>query len=70
ITEGYLDAMSVSQVQNHKWPVVSVPNGAAGAANAIRKNLKWLEDNFEEIVLMFDMDEDGQKAALECAPLF
>ena len=31
ITEGEIDAMSVSQVQQNKYPVVSVPNGAAAA---------------------------------------
>jgi twinkle protein len=30
ITEGEIDALSVSQAQGNKWPVVSVPNGAAG----------------------------------------
>jgi twinkle protein len=27
ITEGEIDALSVSQLQDNKWPVVSVPNG-------------------------------------------
>ena len=31
ITEGEIDALSVSQIQNHKWPVVSLPNGASSA---------------------------------------
>ena len=35
ITEGEIDAMSVSQLQQNKWPVVSVPNGAQGAAKSI-----------------------------------
>ncbi|TPI67586.1 toprim domain-containing protein [Mesorhizobium sp. B3-1-3] len=65
ITEGELDAISLSQMQGHKWAVVSVPNGADGAAKALRKNLQWLEQ-FEEIVLMFDQDEPGQKATDEC----
>lgn len=70
ITEGELDAMSISQVQNHKWPVVSIPNGAQSAKKSITQNLRWLEENFEEIVLMFDMDEPGQEAAIEVAQLF
>jgi twinkle protein len=69
ITEGEIDAMSVSQVQNHKWPVVSVPNGAQGAKKALQNNLEWLEE-FEEIILMFDNDEPGNLALEECAPLF
>lgn len=69
ITEGEIDCMTVSQMQNNKWPVISVPNGAQGAAKAIKANLEYF-DAFEEVVLMFDMDEPGQKAAQECAQLF
>lgn len=69
VTEGEIDAMSVSQVQGNKWPVISVPNGAQGAAKAIKQNLSYF-DAFEEVVLMFDMDEPGTKAAQECAALF
>lgn len=68
ITEGEIDAMSVSQVQQHKWPVVSIPTGASGAAKAVLKSLDWLE-GFERVVFMFDMDEPGRKAAAECAAL-
>lgn len=69
ITEGEVDALSVSQLQGNKWPVVSVPNGAQGAKASISAHLEWLE-KFETIVLMFDMDEPGQEAARECAMLF
>jgi twinkle protein len=65
IVEGELDAISLSQMQGHKWPVVSIPNGCDGAAKALRKSLQWLEQ-FDEIVLMFDQDEPGQKATDEC----
>lgn len=68
ITEGEIDALSVSQVQQNKWPVVSLPNGAQSAAKAIKANLEWLE-KFEEVVLMFDMDEPGHKAVEEVAGL-
>lgn len=68
ITEGELDALSMSQVMGNKWPVVSVPNGAQGASKTIKKRYDYLE-NFEEIILMFDQDEPGQKAAAECAEL-
>jgi len=69
ITEGELDAMSVSQVQGNKWPVVSVPNGAQGAKKALAAALEWLE-RFDEVILMFDQDEPGRDAVAECAPLF
>ena len=66
VTEGEFDAMSVSQVQEHKWPVVSVGAGAANALDHLLLNLDFLL-SFEEVILMFDMDEQGQKAAKECA---
>jgi twinkle protein len=68
VTEGELDAMAMSQVQGNKWPVVSVPNGAQGAVRCFRQNLDWL-NRFEEIILMFDMDEAGQEAAKKCAEI-
>lgn len=66
ITEGEVDALSVSQVQGNKWPVVSIPNGAQAARKAIEANLEYL-NNFEEIILMFDMDDPGRKACEDCA---
>jgi twinkle protein len=66
VTEGEIDALSVSQLQNNKWPVVSVPNGAQGAKKAIQKSLDWLQ-GFQSVVFMFDNDEQGRAAALECA---
>lgn len=68
ITEGEIDAMSVSQVQGNKWPVVSLPNGAQGAVNAIKKSLEYVT-SFDEVVIMFDMDEPGQEAAIKVAEL-
>lgn len=80
ITEGEIDCMTISQLQGHKWPVVSINNGADGAKNSIKKNLQWL-NTFEEVVLVFDQDEPktkkdgtvfypGQDAARECVALF
>ncbi|MEW5249931.1 toprim domain-containing protein [Microbulbifer sp. 2201CG32-9] len=68
ITEGEIDTLTVSQLQNNKWPVVSVPNGAQGASKTIAQEIEWLEQ-FEKVIFMFDMDEPGQTAALECAEL-
>lgn len=68
ITEGEIDALSVSQVQGNKWPVVSIPNGAQAARKAIEANLEYL-NNFEEIILMFDMDDPGRKACEDCAKI-
>jgi len=68
VVEGELDALAVSQAQGNEWPVVSVPNGANGAVSAFKKNLEYLE-GFKSVVIMFDMDEPGQKAARECAEI-
>jgi twinkle protein len=68
ITEGEIDALTVSQLQSNKWPVVSIPTGADGAVKAIRKQLAWVE-GFDKVIFMFDMDEPGREAALECAQL-
>mgnify|MGYP000462482925 CR=1 FL=1 len=69
ITEGEIDAMSISQVQNNKYPVVSVPNGAAAAKKDIKKQLEWLL-GFKEIVICFDNDKVGKEAAEQVASLF
>ena len=69
ITEGEIDALSVAESQNCKYPVVSIPNGVKSAKKAIAKDLEWLL-GFEEIILMFDMDPQGQKAATEVAEFF
>lgn len=68
ITEGELDALSFSQAQGNKYPVVSLPTGSKGAHKVIAKNLDYLS-NFDEILLSFDMDEPGQEAAEKCAKL-
>ena len=67
ITEGEIDCLTVAQIVGEgKWPVVSLPTGAASAKNVFKKQLKWL-DKFEEVILMFDADEPGNKAAEECS---
>lgn len=68
VTEGEIDALSVSQLQNNKWPVVSIPNGAQGAVNAFRKSIGYLE-KFDEVVICFDQDDPGRAAAKACAEL-
>jgi twinkle protein len=69
IAEGEIDALSISQMQGNKWPVVSIPNGAQGAKKSLAKHLEWL-NTFDEVVLAFDMDEPGRDAAQACATLF
>lgn len=68
ITEGEIDCMSIAQVQEGKWPVVSLPMGAAGAVKAIKANYDFVA-SYAEIVLCFDNDEAGKKAAKEVADI-
>ena len=68
ITEGEIDCLSVSQIQANKWPVVSLPSGAAGAVKSIKDNLEFVE-SFAQIILCFDMDDAGRKATQEVAQL-
>jgi len=62
VVEGEIDALSLSQVLDHKWPVVSLSNGAGSAERAVRDNLEWLEQ-YDEVVLMLDQDDEGRKGA-------
>ena len=66
ITEGEIDCLSVAQAFGNKYPVVSLPNGAAAAVKAIEKSYEWLL-KFEKVILCFDMDEPGRKAVQEAA---
>ncbi|MFK5974168.1 MAG: toprim domain-containing protein [Flavobacteriaceae bacterium] len=71
ITEGALDAMAVQQVYKDKkqeWAVVSVVNGAANAYKQIMSNLEYV-NSFEEVVFLFDADEQGQDGAKVCAKI-
>lgn len=68
ITEGELDAMSVSQVQQNKYPVVSLSGGAGNAVHDMKRHYEWLCE-FDKIVLMFDDDKDGRHAAEVCAEI-
>ena len=62
VTEGEIDCLTVSQLQGNKWPVVSLPSGAASAKSSFKKNLEWLS-SWEEVVVMFDEDKAGREAA-------
>jgi twinkle protein len=66
ITEGEIDAMTISQLQGNKWPVVSVKSGAAGAHKDLAKAVEWLEQ-FEEVVMCLDMDKPGKDAVDKCS---
>lgn len=61
ITEGEIDCLTVSQIQDNKYPVVSVPFGAGSAKKIFKAQAEWLQ-GFDEVIVMFDMDEAGHKA--------
>jgi twinkle protein len=69
IVEGEFDALAAYQMTGSQYPVVSVRNGATSAAKDCRLFYDWL-NSFENVVICFDADEPGQKAAKECADLF
>ena len=62
ITEGELDAMAVAQAYrdkyNRHYPVVSLPS--ATGIKVLLEQRDWVR-GFNEVVLMFDNDEAGQK---------
>lgn len=68
VTEGEIDCLSVAEVFEGKYPVVSIPNGAAAAPSFFKKHLDYFE-GFDNVVLMFDMDEAGALAAKTCASI-
>jgi twinkle protein len=68
ITEGELDCLSISMLQQNRWPVVSLPNGVSHAPKAMRTNLEFLS-GYDEIVLCFDNDDAGRAAAEKCADI-
>ncbi len=69
ITEGEVDCLSVSEMFDRKWDVVSLRSGAQSAAKEIKEQLEWLE-GYENIVLCFDSDKAGQIAVDAVKDLF
>ena len=69
VYEGELDALAGYQLTGSQWPSVSVRNGAQAALKDCKAQYEWL-NSFENIVICFDADEPGQKAAKEVAELF
>ena len=61
ITEGEIDALTVSQLTGNKFPVVSLPNGCQSARKTFKAQYEWLESS-PEVILMFDMDAPGRDA--------
>jgi twinkle protein len=68
VTEGELDCLAVAQAQYDKYgrfyPVVAIPS--ASNTKLLLEQREFLR-SFDEVVLMLDMDEPGQKATQEAA---
>ena len=69
ITEGELDALAVYQLTGSKYPAVSVRNGAGAALKDCKANYEYI-NSFENVIICFDGDAPGVKAAKEVAELF
>jgi len=68
ITEGECDALAVHQIWGNRYPCVSVKSASEAKKNCA-DNFEYL-NSFEKIVINFDNDDPGQKAALQVAQLF
>jgi twinkle protein len=69
VTEGEIDAMSVAEATGQgKYHAVSLPLGAQAAAKSFQQNLEYFA-GFETVIICFDMDDPGMKAAEECAAI-
>ena len=68
LVEGECDAMASYELQGSKWPVVSVKNGAGGAARDVKHSIEFLE-GYDNIIINFDNDKAGQEAAKKVARL-
>ena len=72
ITEGELDALSAYQMfktDKYETPVVSIKNGITSAVKDVKNSLDWLEQ-FDNVIVNFDNDEQGKEGALKVAELF
>ena len=68
LVEGECDAMAAYELLGSKWPVVSIKNGASGAAKDVKHSLEFLE-KFDTVVVNFDNDKAGRDAAKRVARL-
>ena len=72
ITEGELDCLSAYQMMlkgTYHTPVVSIKNGITSAVKDIKGSLDWLEQ-FDNVIINFDNDDQGREGALKVAELF
>ena len=68
ITEGECDAMAAFELLGSKWACVSIKRGALSAVKDIKESLEYVE-SFDNVVLCFDKDKQGQEAAKKVATI-
>lgn len=68
VVEGECDALAGFQLTGSRYPCVSVKSASEAKKNCA-DNFEYL-DSFEKVVICFDNDEPGQKAAQQVAQLF
>jgi twinkle protein len=68
VTEGYYDTLAAFQLTGSRYPNVGVMS-ASTAKKEVVNNFEYL-NSFSKIVINFDSDDPGQKAAKEVASLF
>jgi twinkle protein len=66
IVEGEYDALAAYEMLGSKWAVVSIKTGAQGAVRDVKDSLEFVE-SFDNVVICFDRDKAGQKAAKNVA---
>ena len=66
IVEGEYDALAAYEMLGSKWAVVSIKQGVQGAVRDIKDSLEFVE-SFDNVVICFDRDKPGQKAAKKVA---
>jgi twinkle protein len=72
VTEGACDALAACDMlaqEGKRYRVISLVNGSGGAVNDFTNNYEWIS-TFENIILAFDQDNAGAKAAKAVAKLF
>lgn len=80
ITEGEYDAIALRQIlkemnkggayKDQEFAVVSIPNGINSALESLERQGEDLDTRFDEIVLVFDDDVQGQEAAKRICSLY
>ena len=79
ITEGQWDCLALEHMleqdsrasgKSYKYAVTSIPNGVKSAATTIGRQRKEILELFQEVVLVFDNDKEGQNAVREVLKVF